>query len=495
MTEPSKTLQTIWVAAGQASTFLLGIVSSMVLARYLTKVDLATYRQVAYVHGTLAVVFTAGLPRIYSYFLPRNSMGAGPSIINKTMAALLALGSFFSLFLYFGSELIGGVLSNPLLPEALRAFAPIPLFLFPVMGIDGILATCKRTDALALYVFSSRLLMLIFILAPVILFNGTYIAAIHGWLIASIISLALGVLIQRLPYRNIKSEKTNVTYKEILAYSVPLVFASIWGTIIRSADQYFISRYFGPGVFAGYSLAMIEVPIVAMITSATSTVLFPYFSRVSQDPTAIAEMFLVWRSALAKAALFVYPTVIYCMIFATDIISFLYSAQYADAAIYFRIAMSVNLFNIVMFAPLILSVGKTKLYARVHMFAAAAIFAGMYLSVLFYPSAVGIAMIRMLTNIALVIFFMWKISGHFEIKLGELVPSRTLARIVAASLVAGAAAFCALAILDPAAPVLRLMVSAPIFAIVLLIIEYAYSLGLREILTPIMIEISRRRNR
>ena len=67
----NNTIQAAWVALGSLFAFGFSIVSSIILSRYFDKTDYGTYKQVIYVYHTLLIVFTLGLPKTYSYFLPR----------------------------------------------------------------------------------------------------------------------------------------------------------------------------------------------------------------------------------------------------------------------------------------------------------------------------------------------------------------------------------------------------------------------------------------
>jgi len=181
----------MWVGMGSLSSFALSIVSAAFLSRYFDKADYGTYRQVLYVYNTLLVVFTAGLPRVFAYFLPRYSLAQGKEIVWKVSKVLFLFGLIFSVFLFAFSGLIAFVLKNPDLAKGLKFFSPIPMLLLPTLGIEGIFSTYKKTIYIAIYNISSRFLMLLFIVLPVILFKGTFLHAIYGWIVASLITLLI----------------------------------------------------------------------------------------------------------------------------------------------------------------------------------------------------------------------------------------------------------------------------------------------------------------
>ncbi|MFZ4724003.1 MAG: oligosaccharide flippase family protein [Paludibacter sp.] len=241
----NNTIQAFWISIGSLFAFGFTIVSLMILSRYFPKEDYGTYKQVIYVYNTLLVVFTLGLLQAFSYFLPRIPLNEAKSLISKITNLFFLLGFIFSLILFLFSKQIAVILKIPDLDLAIRIFSAVPIFLLPTMGLEGILATFRQTKFMAIYTVSTKIFMLFCVAIPVIIFNGGYIQAIIGFVVASFISFLLAFYLKFYPVREAKREKCSITYKEIFIYSLPLLFASIWGIIISSADQFFISRYFG----------------------------------------------------------------------------------------------------------------------------------------------------------------------------------------------------------------------------------------------------------
>lgn len=426
----NNTIQAFWVAMGSLSSIALGIVSAAILSRYLDKTEYGTYKQILYVYSTLLIVFSAGLPRVFAYFLPRYSIEEGKTIVRKINRVLFIAGLIFSLFLFLFSGIISIILKNPELSYGLKIFSPIPMLLLPTLGIEGIFSTYKKTIYIAIYNTLSRFLMLIFIVTPVIVFGGTYITAIYGWLGVSVITFIIAYYFKNIPFKGIKSVDTTLNYKEVFAYSLPLVGASIWGIAIKSADQFYISRYFGAEVFAEFSNGFIELPFVAMITSSASVVLMPIFSRVFHQNEGLEKLTETWKNTLNKSATIIYPILIFFILYANELMILLYSQKYAASGIYFRINMFLNFFNIIIFAPLFLSMGKTKLYSIVHMILAFTIWISDYLLILLFNTPIAIAYNSTFLNILKIICFMYLASRLLNVKFLEFFPIKTLSIII-----------------------------------------------------------------
>ncbi len=433
--ESSNTMQALWVGLGSFSTFVISILTAAILSRYLSKTEYGTYKQVIYVYNTLLIVFTAGLPRVFAYFLPRYKLSHGKEIVFKISKVLLLTGLAFSLVLFFCSGILADILKNPELSVGLKYFSPVPLLLLPTLGIEGIFSTYKKTKYIALYNILTRALMLIFIVLPVILFSQDYLTAIYGWILSSFFILIIAYFFKGIPFRSVKQEKSSLGLKEILRYSLPLVSASIAGIIFRAANQYYISRFYGPEVFAEFSNGFIEIPFVRMITGATSAVLMPQFSKVVHEKSDVSQITNLWRNALKKSAILIYPIVIYFMFYSKEVVTLVYSEAYAISSMYFSTAMILNFFNIIIFAPLLLSLGEAKFYARLHIGLAVITWTVQYLVVRIFDTPLAVAITFVVIAIGGILVSIWFSSKKLEVPFFSLFPFKRFLLIAVHSFV------------------------------------------------------------
>ena len=431
MASTNNTKQAAWVAAGSLCAHGFAIVSSMILSRYFNKADYGTYKQVMYVYSTLLTVFTLGLPKAFSYFLPRVELAQSKSLIRKITNLFFLLGGVFSLLLFVFSPQIALILKNPELTKALRIFAIVPFFLLPTMGLDGILASFRQSKYIALYHISTNIFKLLCVALPVMVWNLGYEQALWGFVVSSFITFLLALYLKYLPVRNEGNEKCKITYKDIFRFSIPLLTASLWGILIHSADQFFVSRYFGNEVFAEFSNGSMELPFVGMIVGACATVLSPIFSRLSHekvDPKK--EVYPLWMSVFEKTAKLIYPLVIYCMVFADVVMVTLYSGKYVDSQNYFRIKLITNFFTLISYGPLIINIGKVKYYSRVHMFTALIVVLLEFISVKTIHSPYAISWISMLCNVGKIFAMLFMVSTFFGVKFYQLFPLKLIGLII-----------------------------------------------------------------
>jgi O-antigen/teichoic acid export membrane protein len=365
MSNASNSRQAMWVAVGQFSAFAIGIISPMILSRYFSKGDYGTYKQVMYVYNTLLIVFTLGLPKAYSYFIPRVSLPESKDVIRKISRLFAILGLFLSLLLFCGASAIADLLHNPDLELAIKWFSPTPLLLLPVMGIEGILASYKKAKHIALFTLCMRVFTLLFTILPVITFNGTYIHSIIGFDIASLLTCIFSYYLKYLPTRGIELQRATVSYKEIFAFSLPLLSASLWIMLFQSTNQFFISRYYGNEVFAEFSNGFMEFPIIPMVVNSVATILAPLFAGMAvKNKMSIGD---IWNSALNKTIKIIYPVTIYCILFSNIVMTCFYGKMYSTSGIFFSIKNIEGFFSVIPFYPILMALGKTKEYSRVHM--------------------------------------------------------------------------------------------------------------------------------
>lgn len=433
----NNTIQAFWVIIGSLSAFVFTIVSSMILSRYFDKTDYGTFKQIMYTYSTLLTVFALGLPKAYSYFLPRVSKSEAKDIISKINYILIGSGIIMSLAIFLGADLIAILLKNDELGLLLKWFSLVPLFMLPTMGLEGILATYQKTRTLAFYNIITKVLMLLCVTIPVIVFNGNVKDAIIGFTIASFISFLIAFFLKNSPVKNEVKNKSNYTYKDIFKYSIPIMMAGIWGVIIISADQFFISRYFGTEVFAEFANGSLELPFAGMIITGASIVLAPLYSRIAHKHSegSKEEITKLWKSVLRKTIKLIYPLVIFFFCFADIIMIVLYGATYEKSGDFFQIKLIVNFFSLTTYGPLILSIGGQKFYYRVHMYGALILIGLEYLSLYYINSPLAIVWISVICQIGRIFVMLHFVARFLNVRIINLFPLKLILNLLPAAFV------------------------------------------------------------
>lgn len=422
----SNTTQALWIGIGSLFSFFFSIISTAILSRYLTKDSYGTYRQVMYVYSTLLTVFTLGLPLAYSYFLPKIDLEQGKHLVWKLNKVFFIMGFVFTMCLYFGAGYIADILKNPELAYNIRIFSPVPILLLPTMGLQGVLATYKRNMLNTWYIIISRLLMILCIVLPVVLYECTVDTAIWGFVISSFFSLIIALCIMNMPFKSVKSIPCDISFKQIFAYSIPLMSAGLLGVGIKSADQFYVSRYYGQEVFAEFANGSIDLPFVGMVLSAGSTILLPVFSKMMSDNTPISELLDLWKRTAIKGSYILYPIIVFCFFYSEYIMTILYGDKYFNSSYYFCVRLFVNFFTVIQFYPIILAMGKTKRYSFIHFIVFVVVWIFEYIAAKFSNNALTIAGVSSFCQLLLIYEMMRLVAKEINVNIRDLFPFKEL---------------------------------------------------------------------
>lgn len=413
--DKSNRAQVFWLGLGRLSSLALAFISAAILSRFLSKEEYGTYKQIMYLYTSLSLIFAAGLPETLTYFLPKLNKPEQKYLVVQFEILLFLLGVVFSLCLYFGASFIADWLGNPALIESLQIYAPVPLLLLPTFVIENIYTCEQKSYYQAIYVVFSRITVLCGTILPVILYKATCQVALHGLVISSFCMLLVALFLIYKPYRDYKGVKPKtLSFCDIACYAFPLVCADFSLMLFNSADQFFVSRYFGEVVFAEFSNGFIQFPLATMLSGSIAMVLIPLFSR-ARTAEAFHNAIQSWQNSIKNACLLLYPLIVFCFFFASEIVTFIYGNHYRCSSIYFQIILISNLFNIYPFLPVLLALRRLKVYTIFYLLSAISIWVSEAIVIYIYPSPVAIACTSVSNTILLVIAFYFYIRYKLNI--------------------------------------------------------------------------------
>ncbi len=425
---PSNTNQAIWIVAGQISALSLSIISVAILSRYFSKTEYGTYKQILYIYNTLLVLFSAGLQGAYAYFLPKQTMEQGKAFIIKIIRVFVLLGFIFSVSLFLLAPVIAELFNNPDLKKGLKLFSVVPILMLPTNGLNGVYSSIRKTHVIAIYTAATSIFTLALITVPVIVLKGTYITAIQGWILASLLTCALAVYLIFKPFRNHSAQVTKFKYRDIFKYSLPLMMATAYGILIRFADQFFISRYYGTEVFAEFSNGFIDLPFVSMIVEANAVVLIPLFSKYIESTDGNNNICQTWKSANEKSVMLVYPLLTFFILNAKKFVVALYGEQYIVSSGYFIIGNLAGFFNIIVFQSVIFALGKTRIYSKIFLVQSVLIWSFGFLLVYFKGSPVSYALLSRTLVILQVCIGIYYSIRILKVKIWDVIPFKLIIR-------------------------------------------------------------------
>lgn len=351
--------QALWLSVSYVCSMAVGIVSAAILSRYFSKAEYGTYKQIMYVYHILFTVFQAGLPAVFTYFLPRYSQGEGKYIVKKINTLLFALGVFCSIILFATSDLMADILKNPELSTGLKIFSLFPLFTLPTLGVEGIYTVNKNTRFVAFYNITTRLLMLICIIVPVLFIKNDYRYALVGWGMASFVAFIIAMIAKNKVYKKVDEIEIPNIFRDVFDYTLPIMGSALVFMVFNSASQFFISRYYGTEAFAEYSNGYMTLPFAVIFISPVRILLTPMFAKASGEGNYSSALQTL-HSSTKQIFVILIPLIVFAFAFAREIMQFLYGDTYINSFIFFRIILMFNFVEMFVFSSVLAAIGKTK---------------------------------------------------------------------------------------------------------------------------------------
>jgi O-antigen/teichoic acid export membrane protein len=354
----SRTWKAAVLSSGQFFVTLNGIVLAAILARLFSKQDYAAYQQTLVTYNIVAPLLALGLANALYYFIPRDKSRAR-SILTGNLLLLFLAGSVFAVVIWCGANrLLAQRFSNAAVRDLLLIYSPYAMLALPVGAVNACLLSCGKTNTSAVFNMLSRFLTLVCVVGLVLIWRGPR-AAITGIVIAEFfVFLAALLLMYRIaPGDRWQPDPANIW--EQIRFSIPLGLASMIGIMSRSVDKVVVSSMCSPEQFAVYVNGAIDIPLIGILTGSINIVLLPEIVELYSKGSAPAALVL-WRRAAVKCSLVLLPTMCFLFAMAPEVMRVLFSAEYSESAIPFRLYLVMVPIRVVAWEPMLMAAGKSS---------------------------------------------------------------------------------------------------------------------------------------
>ena len=135
----------------------------------------------------------------------------------------------------------------------------------------------------------------------------------------------------------------NIDFKlfgEQLSYAAPLGLMGMVWYFQYDLHNYFVSNQFGAAAFAVYSIGCFQLPVLQLLSEATSSVLISQMAALQRENQTDQMLFLSLRS-MRKLAAVMFPVYAFLMVAGLQFIEFLFSARYPGSWPIFRINLTL----------------------------------------------------------------------------------------------------------------------------------------------------------
>ena len=402
---------------------LLTLISSMLLSRFRSLSEYGTYSQLHTVIGLFLAILLLGLPNSMNYFVARaDSQEQKDRFLSIYYIFSTALSLLCGLILIILCPFISEYYHNKNIINYKFVLLVLPWAQVIITSVGNMLVATNKTRKLLVYNLLRSASTLIAIIL-IKLFGKTF----RDYMILYVViegAFALWVYYET--YKLIEKIYVNIDLKlirRILSFSIPMGIASAIGTLDIYLDNLMIGYYFDTETLAVYANAARELPF-NIIASAFTAVLITFMAKELKNGN-VKKAISLWHDAIEFNAIILFFCSMACVVFAPQIVVFLYSEKYIDGSNVFRIYSLIIMLRITYYGMILNSIGKTKgiLYSSVVTLISNIILNFILINTI---GIIGAAIATMLSMVIGALFQLYLSSKTINIRLGELFPWRRL---------------------------------------------------------------------
>lgn len=324
----------------------------IILARILLPEELGSYRQLFLIYTTFSTLMLLGIPQSILFFLPKlRHSDSQDEFITRTVNLVTLLAFVFGAAIFLFRGLIARSFNNPQLEQLLVLYAVYPLFMFITQIYSSVALGLKQPAKAAFFTLFTVVTDLMLILGLALLTHDlSYI--VLGVMLSAF--LQWGFAQYQLLGRRIKASFDPSFYQDVFRYSLPLGLSSIIGMLSIQLDKFVISGFFTPAQFAVFSVGAMELPFISILSNSVNAILLP---QISGDP---AQMKDIYRAAVRKNTLIIFPLCLLFFLFADPLIRIIYTSTYAAAVPYFQMYLLILPLRIATYGIIFMALQKTR---------------------------------------------------------------------------------------------------------------------------------------
>ena len=420
----SLTNRTLTLALSETLNFAVQFLSPIFLVRILNVTAYGQYREFIVYSSLILAFLSFSIKSNLLYFIakdPKNESG----YVSNTVFLLL----FFSIL---GLTIV--YLLKPYL-ERITSYDFITLliiFIFCYQNIDILdtyFVAIKRSDYVLYWSVGNAVLRTTALLLVAYL-TRSVISILYLLICLEVIktSITLTILLKR----KILKLKINFDFiKEQLIYIIPAGIAGIILKFNGDISKVIISSNLGAGALAIYAIGSQNIPLLNIVRSSVSNVIFPEMARQTGENPKSA--LILWNKSNVLYLYLMLPLFILLFFYSKLIITTLFTIKYLPAVPLFRIYLILMIRKCFEMGMPIRALNKNKYFVVGNIIS---LIVNIVLLYTLYKvlGFVGPAIAAVATEISLAVFLASKILDLYNIRLKELLSWHKLAKIFLASI-------------------------------------------------------------
>ena len=341
-------------------TTLIGVVTSMLLARFRTLEEYGTYSQIIMVVDLVSTFLMLGLPNSVNYFLAKaDTKEQKQRFLSVYLTLSTVLTAVIGVCLNIATPLIIEYFDNSMITTLAYVFNIYPWSSIMLHSLSNVCVVYGKSNKLIFFSVTHSVCNLLVILGAK-LFSwsfGTYM------LVYMSATLAFAIFAVAWICKMAGRVRPSVDFsliKEMLVFCVPMGLASVVGTLNAELDKLVIANFFTTAEYAIFANAAKQLP-VTMLTDSLTAVLLPCIVRLMKEKRS-GDVVKVWSNAINVSFAVMCLIAGGLFVFAPEVMSIFYSEKYAtpEGIAVFRVYASILLFRFTYWGIVLNATGKTK---------------------------------------------------------------------------------------------------------------------------------------
>jgi len=399
--------QSIFLVLGNALKQGTTIIQGVILARILSQHDFGSFRQVLLIVVLAYTLFYLCIAEGATYFLASLDKEGRKRFLFQSTALSLLLGLFAFVVMLCSRAGLAGIFNNPDLTTFLLVASLLPSCQMLIALSTTSLISVGEAKLNAYLDIINAVSGVLSVVAPLLL-GYSLMTALFVFVCAQGLFAFLRIVIA--------IKKIGITFqldwkllKKQFGFSLPYWVSYTTFVIYAQMHKVLVSTFFSTADFAIFSVASIELPVLAKLSASIGLVLIPVCVGYQQSGKTGAVIDL-WNKLTSKVALVTIPIFMLLILNAKNFMTILYGSRYQDAWLIFSVMLLILPLRICDTNSLFKITGKTK-YIIVS--SAGALFTGLLSGwLLIYPlgmlgPAIGL-LIGRITQIAITLKYIKK---------------------------------------------------------------------------------------
>lgn len=349
--------KTKYIALQDMIKKLFSMILFILLARLLTVDEFGSFQQIILISGLFTSIFSAGFPIAISYYHGQSTnYKQKVSVYRRFFMSQLIVSSIAVLLFGVCSSYFASIFNNQYLSE-LTILIMILIFSNTTVELFKNLSTV--TNKLKTYLVITSTLSFISVVVSITILIVTKDVAYLVVTLAIFNFLTFLILIRRnLKFFLYKTKNKFINTKES-KYIIAMGSVTLVSIINVYVDQVMVSFMLPISDYSNIRIGSFQLPFIGIITGSLLTVMVPIISRYYSEKR-YDKIIETWSNSIEKATILLIPIVIFCLIFADNIIINFFSDKYMGAVILFQVYMFQWLRAVVIFGGIMGSIGLEK---------------------------------------------------------------------------------------------------------------------------------------